>query len=237
MSSFFVWTLLGGLLFAHLFDVVAYRPSEFLKTPWILIDPRQGWSVSSFGGFLGGVLIGAFWARQRRLHLLPYIDAMVYGVAPGWALGRLACFATHDHIGKRTDFFLAVAFPGGPRHDLGLDEALLVAALAVCFRWLYRRNPAAGTYPALACLCYGPMRFLLDSLRATDISYADPRYLGFTPGQYCAIALTCAGVVLSVKLRHSPLAPAASTSKNLSREESIAEALAESSSRVDHSKT
>ncbi len=210
MSSFFVWTLLGGLIFAHLFDVVAYRPSELFKMPWMLVDPRQGWSVSSFGGFFGGVLIGAFWTRQRRLPFLPYVDAMVYGVAPAWALGRLGCFATHDHLGQRTDFFLAVAFPDGARHDLGLDEALLVAALAVCFRWLYRRNPAAGTYPALACLCYGPMRFFLDSLRATDTPHADPRYFGFTPGQYCAIALTCVGVVLSAKLWHSHLARAAS---------------------------
>jgi len=176
MSSFFAWTLLGGVVFGHLFHVVAYWPSEFLKTPGILVDPRRGWSLSSFGGFFGGLLIGAFWARQRRVPLLPYADAMVFGAVPAWVLARLGCFFTHDHIGKRTDFFLAVVFPDGPRHDLGLDEALLVAVLAVCFRWLYRRNPVAGTYPALACLYYGPMRFLLDSLRATDIPNADARY-------------------------------------------------------------
>ena len=202
MSSFFVWTLLGGFVFAHFFDVVAYRPAEFFKTPWMLVDPRRGWSLSSFGGFFGGVLIGAFWARKRRLPFLPYMDAMVYGVAPAWAIGRLGCFVTHDHIGKRTGFFLAVAFPDGPRHDLGLDEALFAAVLAVCFRLLYRRNPPAGTYPALACLCYGPVRFFLDSLRATDVPYADPRYLGLTPGQYGSVALTCIGLLLSVKLWH-----------------------------------
>ena len=79
------------------FDVVAYRPSEFLKTPWIPVDPRQGWSLSSFGGFFGGLLIGAFWARERRVPLLPYADAMVYGVVPAWVLARLGCFVTHDH--------------------------------------------------------------------------------------------------------------------------------------------
>ena len=44
----------------------------------------------------------------------------------------------------------------------------------------------------------GPVRFLLDYLRAQGVRGADPRYLGLTPAHYAAIVVTGAGIYLCV---------------------------------------
>ena len=64
-----------------------------------------------------------------------------------------------------SDFFLAVQFPGGSRHDLGLYEAILTAGIAVLF-YMWRNKPVrpgffwafSATYadPLLLTFCGTP---------------------------------------------------------------------------------
>ncbi len=136
---------------------------------------------------------------------MPYADSLGYGLAAGWFFGRMGCFSAHDHPGHKTAFFLSVNYKylGGPRHDLGLDEALWALAMTILFLLLSRKKRALGTYVALLTLCYAPVRFALDFLRATDLPGADPRYAGLTPAQYGSIVCFGAGVALVVwTLRH-----------------------------------
>ena len=88
---------------------------------------------------------------------------------------------------------------GTVRHDLGLYEAMYTGCLAALYLLLYKRNPPVGTYSSIATLTYGPVRFGLDFLRATDVSNADPRYFGLTPAQYGCILVTLVGVVLTIR--------------------------------------
>jgi phosphatidylglycerol:prolipoprotein diacylglycerol transferase len=89
----------------------------------------------------------------------------------------------------RTDFFLAVRFPDGPRHDLGLYEAILLFAIGALLWALHRRGALRGKLLAVLALLYGTGRFVLDFLRATDVEYADARHLGLTFAQFTAVAL------------------------------------------------
>jgi len=197
MSSVLTWAVVGGFVFAHIFAVLAYRTADFLKTPWILFTPGRGWSMSSFGVFFGAAL-GVFACPGRKnVPVGAYGEALAFGAAPASACGRLGCFLVHDQLGRRTDFFLAVRFPGGARHDLGLDEALFWIFLTAFFLVFSRKRRPPGTYLMLVCLSYGPVRFLLDFLRATDIRYADPRYFGLTLGQYGSLVVTIVGFALA----------------------------------------
>ena len=45
--------------------------------------------------------------------------------------GRLGCTLVHDHVGSRSEFLLAIRFPDGARHDLGLYELLYTVAVLV----------------------------------------------------------------------------------------------------------
>jgi phosphatidylglycerol:prolipoprotein diacylglycerol transferase len=146
---------------------------------------------------------------------MPYADSMAYGLAGGWALGRLGCYTAHDHPGRFTDFFLSVPYPDGRRHDLGFDEALWAIGVTGLFLLLGRKPRPLGLYVALITMLYGPVRFLLDYLRVTDMAGADPRYFGLTPAQYLSIGVSAAGlavlawVVAESRRRAAPSAPPA----------------------------
>ncbi len=100
-------------------------------------------------------------------------------------------------MGRLTSFPLAVRFPGGARHDLGLDEALFVLLLFIALKILDRKPRFHGFFTGVTIVAYAPVRFFLDSLRATDLETlgrrSDVRFLGLTPAQYGAIALLALG--------------------------------------------
>jgi phosphatidylglycerol:prolipoprotein diacylglycerol transferase len=194
IASMITTVLICGFLFAHIFDVFAYQTAGEHPTLWQIINPLGG--LSSYGGFIGALGGLFYWTRKYRQPVMPYADSLAYGLATGWMFGRLGCFTAHDHPGLRTDFFLGVQYPGGTRHDLGLYEAIWALAVTVLFQLLARRNRPLGLYVALLSLLYGPVRFALDFLRASDVPGADPRYFSLTPAQYGSVAVFVAGILL-----------------------------------------
>jgi phosphatidylglycerol:prolipoprotein diacylglycerol transferase len=184
--DFAVAGVLAGVVVGHLVHVFFYHPEE-LRDPWRVLKIWEG--LSSMGGLLGGVVAAAVFFRMRRIRFHDYADAFALGTAPGWGIARVGCFTVHDHPGRHTDFFLAVRFPDGVRHDLGLYEAILLLALGALLWALHRRGALRGRLLGLLALAYGVGRFFLDFLRAEDVVYADARYRGLTPAQYAALAL------------------------------------------------
>jgi phosphatidylglycerol:prolipoprotein diacylglycerol transferase len=190
------WMVVAGFIGAHVFDLVAYRWPTLVENPWLLVDPRK-FTISSFGGFGGAVVGMLLWRWRRGRPLWPFADAAAFGLVPAWTFGRLGCFVAHDHPGHRSGFVLAVQYPGGSRHDLGLYEAIFALVLGAAFLVANRRPRRVGTYLAVTCLVYAPVRFLLDFLRSTDLPRVDTRYLGLTPAQYAAMLLFAVGVVVA----------------------------------------
>jgi len=194
VSDFVFFTVVIGFLGAHVFDVLFYYPEKLRADPWVLIKFWDG--ISSYGGFITG-LFGSWLFFQLRGKLKPYLwdflDCLGYAWPFAFWITRVGCFLAHDHPGTRTKFFLAVNFPanwggigqGGPRHDLGLYEALYVL-LVICttFFVLNRRKPdrSPGFYVGLFLVLYAPVRFSLDFLRVADATYA-----GLTPAQYTSM--------------------------------------------------
>ena len=199
--DFAIWGVMAGIAVGHLVHVGAYHPEE-------MRDPRRVlafWDgLSSFGGLLGGVLAALLFFRIRRVPLGRYGDAFAVGVPTGWGVARIGCFLAHDHPGRLTDFPLAVRFPGGARHDLGLYEAVVLFAIAGWLWSLWSRRRIEGRLLGLLAILYGCARFLLDFLRASDVAYLDARYAGLTPAQYGSILLVAWG---AWRLARRPPAP------------------------------
>jgi phosphatidylglycerol:prolipoprotein diacylglycerol transferase len=194
------WALAGGLIGAHLVHLLFYHPEELRENgPIQLLKIWDG--LSSTGGIVGGLVAVLLFFRLRHLPFRRYADVFALAIAPGWAVARLGCFAVHDHPGVRTSFPLAVAFPDGARHDLGLDDALVLAALSAILYTLDRRGRMRDRLMPLLALLYGVSRFLLDFLRARDLPYVDARYAGLTPAQFGCIALVLWG---AARLRRAP---------------------------------
>jgi phosphatidylglycerol:prolipoprotein diacylglycerol transferase len=186
IHDFVLIGVLSGVVAGHLVHLFFYHPEE-LAEPWRILTFWEG--LSSMGGLAGAVVAAVVFFQVRRVRFGDYADAFALGTAPGWGTARIGCFTVHDHPGVRSDFLLAVRFPDGPRHDLGLYEAILLLSIGAVLWALHRRGILRSLLLALLALAYGVGRFLLDFLRASDVAYADARYLGLTPAQYAAIAL------------------------------------------------
>lgn len=194
-----VAVFLLGFAGAHWFSILAYTPERAARNPLVLLEFWRG--LSSYGGFAGAAIGFLYWTKRRGLDRLAYADPMVAGLSVGWIFGRLGCYTAHDHPGAHTDFLLAVPYPDGVRHDLGLYEALATIVLAAIVTRVAARRPAAGTVTGLALVLYAPIRFALDFLRAVDVRRPDPRYAGLTPAQWLSIAALGLGVWLLLRAR------------------------------------
>lgn len=188
------WAIFLGLLGAHLFDLFVYYPERFLANPLVILMPWRG--ISSMGGMLGGIL-GLLLVMQLRalsaLDRLRFVDCLLFALPFTLALGRLGCALQHDHLGVSANHWLAVAFPDGPRFDLGLLEFLYVSAMGGVFLLVDRKRWPDGFFIGLFFALYGPVRFLMDALRVGDV-----RYLGWTPGQYLSVLATGVGLLILV---------------------------------------
>lgn len=194
-----------GFIFGHLVHVLAYHPEQ-LEEQGVVALLKIWAGFSSFGGFLGAVIGSTVFFRYiRKRPFWPHADAIMFGFPFGWVFGRLGCFLAHDHIGRQTDFFLAVQFPRiGTRFDLGLLEALWTMVIAITF-WVSSRRPKApGFFTALWCVMYAPARFGLDFLRNTDLESADTRWANLTPAQWGCVLMFLAGLFLWSRVLRTP---------------------------------
>jgi phosphatidylglycerol:prolipoprotein diacylglycerol transferase len=199
LADVVIWALAGGIVGGHFVHLFLYHPEELHKGPLQVLRMWDG--LSSFGGLLGGLLAMLAYFRWKGVRFSTYADALALGVAPGWAVARIGCFAVHDHPGVRSDFFLAVNYPGGARHDLGLYDSLVLFAITGLLFLLARVKWFEGRLMGVLALIYGTARFFFDFLRATDLSYVDRRYAGLTPAQYGCILIVSYGVWQLVRRR------------------------------------
>jgi phosphatidylglycerol:prolipoprotein diacylglycerol transferase len=204
-----LWSIALGFVGSHLFDVIAYQSDALRYRPLLLLEVWG--SMSSFGGLLGGIA-GALWITRRKklsaARIADFIEICAFAFPFAWIFGRLGCALAHDHIGIETNSFLAVRFPDGPRYDLGLLE--LIWTLIIAALWLLldrKRKPRpTGFFTGLFFVLYGPVRFVLDTLRT-----GDERWLGWTAGQYLSLVATLAGAALLVRALSRPSAPSPSS--------------------------
>ena len=199
-----VVAILSGFVGAHIIHMVAYNLPTLAENP-ITILPWYG-GYSSIGGFFGAAIGIPLYLKLKKVPAWAYADNMCIGFILGWFCGRVGCFTAHDHKGRLSEFLLAVDFPGGARHDLGLYEALFTLGLLCLFIFLDgRREWFHGFFTGLVMVLYAPVRFGFDFLRATDLEAtmdkrSDVRLLGLTPAQFGAIGLFLLGLwILSTR--------------------------------------
>ncbi len=200
--------LIPAFVLAHVLDAVLYHPEIVRERPVFVLELWNG--LSSYGGFFGAIVGGAYYVHRYRVPIRVIADPMAFAFPFGWLFGRLGCFGVHDHPGHVTMFFLGVADyevgypPWQVRHDLGLYEVLWSLAMIALFLVLGRRERPRGFYLGLLPVLYAPVRFGLDFLRATDIEAADTRYFGLTPGHYGSVLLGAVGLVVLARALRDP---------------------------------
>lgn len=188
-----LWLIIGSLIGARLIHVIFYEPGYYFTSPLEILKIWQG-GFSSFGGLVGGLAAAVAYCKKNRLNFWTWADLLAFTLPLGWGIGRLGCFLTHQHMGIKSNFFLAVAMPDGPRLEMGLLEAIFIFLFFFYFCTMNRRPRPHGFYFINFLIIYGLARFFFDFLRVED-----QYYLGLTPAQYGSLLFFFTGVVLAIK--------------------------------------
>lgn len=228
-ESLVFWTVATGIVLSHMLDVLFYHPDALARDPLELFKIWRG--LSSFGGFFGAALGFTIYFKRNKIDPWRAADAIGYGLPVGWLFGRMGCTTVHDHPGRLSQSFLAVAYPdcsqpgtlvewsrrwcetnhpmghdlvAGSRLDLGLLELMLTPILIVTAIVVSKRQTKAGTTIATLAMLYPVLRFPLDFFRAQDSEGGDVRYLSLTPGHYYSLLMLALGVALWFWSRRNP---------------------------------
>ena len=209
LSRLAVWVVVLGIVGSRLLFVVT-RWDEFRVDPLSVFAVWQG-GLQFSGAFLIAIaVIWSFAHRHPELGGMRLSDGIVFGLAPGLAIGRLGCMAVGEHLGTQTSFFLGWKYLGGETreavaggvgsaiHNTALYELLLLLPLVALLWWLERRRVPAGWLTVAFLLWYGTQRFLTDFLRAYDRTVG-----GLTGAQYLCLGMVIAGIALAIRLRRS----------------------------------
>ncbi len=153
-----------GFIGARLTFVAQYW-SAFSQNPLNIIWPlNTGYNV--WGGVLLGLVGAFFYARAKRLSLLPTLDALAPGLVLGLMVVSLADFVGGPGYGSLTAVPWGVAPFGVRRHPVQLYE-LLVGGLALLTWW---RVSQKGVYVVarpflLTTAVYSAGRLFVDAYR------------------------------------------------------------------------
>jgi phosphatidylglycerol:prolipoprotein diacylglycerol transferase len=193
MGTTGIWAAVIGFIISHFFWALFYNYHLVKENPFILLMVWRG--ISSYGGFFGGALGAWICLRREKVAPGPYLEALLYGLVPAWAIARIGCTIAFDHPGRVTNFFLGMAdMKGVVRHNLGFYEALWTIVLIIVLYGLKNYRPFRNFSFALIFILYSSVRFFLDSLRVED-----KLYWGFTPGQYFSAIVFGIGVYIVIR--------------------------------------
>ena len=206
------WVTCAGIIGAHVFDVLIYRPGDLAGDPLVLL---KFWtSISSYGGFIGGALGWAFVVWRRKLRVARWADIAIVGVLVAFSIGRAGCTTVHDHLGAETTSAIGVDVPRaglGARgitpashdevvrvHDLGMEELIyLIPVNALVLYLAFRRKTRPGVLAALTAALYTPVRFGLEHWR---LASSDPPYAGLTFAQWGSIVAFAVAAIALVRI-------------------------------------
>ncbi len=139
LNSFITWMLVAGFLGGHMLDQIFYHPEQIaviqdgklkFTRPWSIFLLWEG--LSSFGGFVGGLIgvllwkyfeavpvlrtpfftLSKFRKRASPMPVMPFCDLILSVFPVAWIFGRSGCSVVHDHPGMKAtaDMVLAVAY-------------------------------------------------------------------------------------------------------------------------------
>ena len=150
-------------------------------------------------GFAGGLVAGALAAwgliRLWRWPTFKVLDPLALSLALAYTIGRIGCFAIHDHIGKPTDVPWGIRINGQTFHETSLYTFLAGLLLFLTLLFLRKRLVPTGTLTALFFVQYALGRFIIEFFQV------GPYYLGLTYTQFVMIPVFLVGIYLFFRLR------------------------------------
>jgi phosphatidylglycerol:prolipoprotein diacylglycerol transferase len=182
VSDIGFWLILSAVLGARLYYVVLHF-EEFEGNLFGIINPFQGGSMGigglvMYGGFIGAILASIIYFKLRKLHMLPYADAVAPSVGLGIFLTRIGCFLNGCCFGAQCNNGTCVHFPASSpagHYQLSIHADALYPsqlfesagglAIAVIILIVSRWKTFPGLQFYLVGLLYSILRFFIDFTR------------------------------------------------------------------------
>lgn len=181
-----------------------------LYEPTLLFDPGRLVRVSSggmasHGGFVAVSLALVWWARRERISLMALADVVVIPVALGLTLGRLGNFINQELYGTLSALPWAIAVTGveGLRHPVQLYAVGKDILLAAIGWWGIQRRLRPGLVAGQFLVGYGLLRFLIEYVRAQEVSLIHLGALAFTRGQIYTLGVLALGLLVLAMSRRA----------------------------------
>jgi len=196
------WLIVGALLGARIFYVVAYWRESFAAQPLTEILMIQHGGLVYYGGLVGASIACIYYARRKHLPLWKLADVLAPSIALGSVFGRIGCLFNGCCYGRECADPWAIHFPIGHDtypagvHPTEIYDALLNLVLYLALAWLFRRKKFDGQIFALYLVGYAVTRSFVECFRG---DYAAAHlHSGLTPAHHVSIAIFAAGTVLYV---------------------------------------
>jgi phosphatidylglycerol:prolipoprotein diacylglycerol transferase len=185
--------LLGGRVVQIAFDEWPLYRAHPLLAPAFWLG-----GMATHGLLLGALAATALFARLYRKPFLELADALVIPGALLLGFGRIGNFIDGQIVGRVTDVWWAVKFPGteGFRHPVVLYDGLKNLLLIPYLLHVRRTNPTPGAVAARFVFWYASLRIAIDLFR----DYPTYR-LALGTGQTLNIVMAATGIVLLIRSR------------------------------------
>lgn len=202
-----VWLVLGGILGARAYYVVANWGSIFANQPWYEVFMIQKGGLVYYGGLLGGILGAWLFATFKRLYFVRLLDVLAVGLPIGHFFGRIGCLMNGCCYGKQSDVVWAVHFPishetgGAGVHPTQLYEAGLNILLFLWLIYYFKKENRDGFVTSCYLMSYSVLRFFVEFFRG---DYTSNQFiLGgiFTPAQGLSIIFFLTGLMIHLLLK------------------------------------
>lgn len=217
MLVFLLVSGVGVLFGMHLLYGLTNLPMllDLVRTPggiksfsdvWNAVLAIFGGSVF-YGGLLGGMAVGLWYGRKKRLDLPLWSDLITPGIPLFHAFGRVGCFlggccyGVACQIGFRYRYSPLLGANGPTRFPIQLVEAGCNLILFFILDRLLKRRQCKGRLLCVYLLCYAPVRFILEFWRGDVLRGI---WWGLSTSQWISllvIAGTCSFLVIDRRRR------------------------------------
>lgn len=183
----FIWIFVSSMIGGRLMYVLLFW-RDYAAMPFEIFQLWDGGMVF-YGGIFAAIAAILILLRKKKVSFWKMADIGAPALAIGIFFGRIGCYLIGDHVGSKTNFFLASDYYGELRHEPSLYLSFNGLVLFVVLWALRKRLKKEGQIAWIFILWESVTRFFLDFVRASDLPgrLSDPRFFGLTISQYLAL--------------------------------------------------
>lgn len=194
--------LFGGVLGGRIGYIL--QNLDTYKSDLLSIGAVWQGGMTSFGGLIGGVLVGILVCKKKGMNPWDAIDTAAPSLAIGMFFGRIGCLLNGCCYGHKCDLPWKMNFyPDEHTQIIGVHPTQIYEAIGVALAfgslvWLEKHRTFRGQIICAFMVLYGIVRFVVEIWR--EQSGTESVKAGLSTGQWASLFVSLVGIVLGLVL-------------------------------------